>query len=215
MIQTSDALHVGAVKVNEDFGSWLRIVRREKRWTQRTLAARAGLSLGYISSVENGKRKPKTSSLAALAQALDIPYAQALRASGYLDDGLVLFAHRLRTTRTHLGMTTEELAAQCGLSSKTLERWESSPREWPAELTLQRLATALSVSVDFLRGESDSVTAQPVDLHQILKQPELTYHGVMLTPEQLTFVRDFLQGVIQLSGPKSPASSPKREKNRK
>ena len=201
--------------MNEDVGSWLRNVRLEKRWTQRMLAARAGLSLGYISSVENGKRKPKTSSLAALAQALDVPYAQALQASGYLNESLVLFAHRLRTARTHLGLTADEVASQCGLSTKTLERWESSPKEWPAEQTLQRLAAVLSVSVDYLRSKSDTAMAQSVDLHQILEQPDLTYHGVKLTPEQLTFVRDFLKGVIQLSAPKSPTSPLKRPKNRK
>lgn len=215
MIQTSDGLHAGAMKVNEDFGAWLRKMRRDKRWTQRTLAARSGLSLGYISSVENGKRKPKTSSLAALAQALDIPYAQALQASGYLDDGLVLFAYRLRTSRSNLGLTMDELASKCGLSTKTLERWESSPKEWPGEQTLAKLATALAVSIDYLRGQSDATTTHPVDLQQILEQPDLTYHGVTLTPEQLKFVREFLQGVIQLSTPQSPAHPQKRRKSRK
>ncbi|KYP79526.1 hypothetical protein AYW79_13915 [Ferroacidibacillus organovorans] len=215
MIHTSDALHVGAVKVNEDFGSWLRKVRLEKRWTQRTLAARSGLSLGYISSVENGKRKPKTSSLVALAQALDVPYAQALQSAGYLDDGLVLFAHRLRTTRTSLGMTVDALASLCGVSSKTLERWESSPKSWPSEQTLAKLAAALTVSIEYLRGQSDATANYPIDLQDILEQPDLTYNGVMLNPEQLKFVRDFLQGVIQLSTHQAPASPQKRPRNRK
>jgi transcriptional regulator with XRE-family HTH domain len=215
MIQTSDALHVGAVKVNEDFGSWLRKIRLEKRWTQRTLATRSGLSLGYISSVENGKRKPKTSSLVALAQALDIPYAQALQSAGYLDDGLVLFAHRLRTTRTSLGMTVDELASLCGVSIRTLERWESSPKSWPSEQTLAKLAAALTVSVEYLRGQSDATTSYPIDLQEILEQPDLTYNGVTLNPEQLKFVRDFLQGVIQLSAHQTPTSPQKRPPNRK
>lgn len=214
-MQTSDALRAGAMKVNRDFGTWLREQRRDKKWTQRTLAAKAGLSLGYISSVENGKRKPKMSSLAALAQALGIPYAQALQASGYLDDRLVLFAHRLRTTRMNCGLTVEGLAAQCRLSTKTVERWESSPKEWPSDPTLERLASALQVSVEFLRGESDASTSQTTDLHRILEQPDLTYHGVTLTPEQLKFIREFLQGVIQLSAPQFPVSPLKKPRSRK
>lgn len=201
--------------MNEDLGSWLRTLRLEKRWTQRTLAAKSGLSLGYISSVENGKRKPKTSSLAALAQALGLPYAQILQAAGYLDDGLVLFAHRLRTSRTNLGLTTDALAAQCGLSRRTLERWESSPKSWPSEDTLDRLACALAVTPEYLRGQSDALHTSPIDLQEILAQPTLTYNGVTLNAEQLKFVRDFLQGVIQLSTHQSPAAPPEKPRNRK
>lgn len=201
--------------MNEDFGSWLRTLRREKRWTQRTLAARAGLSLGYISSVENGKRKPKASSLAALSQALGLPYAQILQAAGYLDDGLVLFAHRLRTTRMNLGLTPEALAVQCGLSVKTLERWESSPKSWPSEDTVDRLACALAVTPEYLRGQSDVTITSPIDLQEILEQPALTYHGVTLNAEQLRFVRDFLQGVIQLSTHQASASPQEKPRNRK
>ncbi|MHB1685512.1 MAG: helix-turn-helix domain-containing protein [Bacilli bacterium] len=215
MIQSSDRLHAGAMKVDKEFGSWLRELRRERRFTQRTLAARAGLSLGYISSVENGKRKPKTSSLVALAQALNVPYADLLRASGYLDDGLVLFAHRLHTTRVNLGLTLDELAAECGLSARTLERWESSPKQWPGDHMLERLATVLQVTADFLRGDSDSSTTLPVDLHRVLEQQDLTYHGVVLTPEQLKFVREFLQGVMNLSNPQTPEPPQRRPRKRK
>ncbi len=54
-------------------GLRVRYYRRQKEWTQKTLAAESGINQGYLSSIEKGRRTPSPATLHALASALDIP----------------------------------------------------------------------------------------------------------------------------------------------
>ena len=68
------------------------------------------------------------------------------------------------------------------------------------------MADALQVDPDYLVGATDR---QPMDLDVLLNHENVSYHGVPLTPDQRTFVRDFIQRALQLSSsPSSERSSP-------
>ena len=54
------------------FGDEIRRRRKERVWTQEQLSAAAGLSVHYLSGIENGRRDPSLSTIEALATALDI-----------------------------------------------------------------------------------------------------------------------------------------------
>lgn len=51
----------------------LEALRRWRGLTQTNLAAKAGVGQGYISDIENRRRKGSAKTLAALAAALDVP----------------------------------------------------------------------------------------------------------------------------------------------
>jgi transcriptional regulator with XRE-family HTH domain len=56
------------------FGEKLKQLRLERGWTLEQLAARSGLSISHISSLERGTRtKPSFRVAVRLAQALDVP----------------------------------------------------------------------------------------------------------------------------------------------
>lgn len=184
--------------MDEAFEAWLRRQRKEKKLTIREVAKRANLTPGYISLLENGKRKPKASTLAPLSQALGIPYGDILQMAGYLDDQMLLFSHRLHTTRIARAMSPSDLATPCHLSARTIERWESGIGSLPVRATLERLADALKVSPDYLLGAPDW---QSIDLGTLLNQEHVSYNGVPLTEEQRTFVRDFIHRALLLSSP--------------
>lgn len=54
-------------------GLRVRYYRRQREMTQKTLADRARINQGYLSSIEKGLRSPSPSTLQALAVALDVP----------------------------------------------------------------------------------------------------------------------------------------------
>ena len=193
--------------MNEEFGSWLRRQRKERKLTLRTVAARSKMGIGHLSLLENGKRKPKAESLSPLALALGIPYGEMLRAAGYLDNHSLLFAHRLRSIRLERQMDVQALASACGLSPKTIERWESGASQLPRRQTVERLAAQLQVTADYLLGFADRPEATALDLGVLLEQENISYNGTPLTPEQRDFVHDLVRKVLDLSGSGSSRSS--------
>jgi len=70
-----------------DFGEYLRKLREEQRWSLRQVAAKTGVSVSYITQIENGKRKaPGPEILKKLAPVYKVPVRELLKAAGYLED---------------------------------------------------------------------------------------------------------------------------------
>jgi transcriptional regulator with XRE-family HTH domain len=57
----------------------LKHLREEKGLTQEALAAKAGLSLGYIARLEIGRHDPSLSTLIKLAKALKVKVGDLLK----------------------------------------------------------------------------------------------------------------------------------------
>lgn len=197
--------------MNEEFGSWLRKQRKERKLTLRTVATRSRMGIGHLSLLENGKRKPKAESLSPLALALGIPYGEMLRAAGYLDDLNLLFAHRLRTVRLEREIDILDLATACGLSPKTIERWESGANQLPSRQTVERVASYLKVTADYLLGLTDRSEVTAFDLGVLLKQENISYNGTPLTPEQRDFVHDLVRKVLDLSNSSRLTGDPEND----
>ena len=78
----------------ESFGQWLVAKRKEKGWSQRELARRAGISNNYISALEKDfspsaksqKARPRLDKVDAIGRALELSVAEARRAAGYLPE---------------------------------------------------------------------------------------------------------------------------------
>lgn len=70
-----------------DFGEYLRKLREAQKLSLREMAAKTGVSVSYITQIENGKRKaPGPEVLKKLAPAYNVPVRELLKAAGYLDD---------------------------------------------------------------------------------------------------------------------------------
>ena len=61
------------------------------------------------------------------------------------------FAERILALRTNAGLTREQFYQQTGLSTRTLQRYESGERE-PTLSTLVMFAKFYRVSLDYLAG---------------------------------------------------------------
>lgn len=62
--------------INQQFGSRLIELRRERKMTQEKLAVLSGLTRVYISGIEQGKRNISLEVIAQLAKALEIKISQ-------------------------------------------------------------------------------------------------------------------------------------------
>ena len=71
---TKDASH-GDARRRPLVGSRIKRRRRERGLTLADVAGASGLNIGYLSQLENDKASPSLETLAALAEALDVPIA--------------------------------------------------------------------------------------------------------------------------------------------
>ena len=70
-----------------NFGDYLRSLREGQKMSLRDAAAKTGVSVSYITQIENGRRKaPGPEVLKKLAPAYNVPVRALLKAAGYLDD---------------------------------------------------------------------------------------------------------------------------------
>lgn len=53
-------------------GEKIARLRREKEWTQKELASRADITQNQVSRIENGKTRPRSSTIETLAKALGV-----------------------------------------------------------------------------------------------------------------------------------------------
>src|SRR5205085_11108705 len=69
----------------EDFGQYLRELRRVRRLTLREVEEQSGVSNSYLSQVEHGRiRQPSPHVLQKLAVAYDVPYERLMARAGYI-----------------------------------------------------------------------------------------------------------------------------------
>jgi HTH-type transcriptional regulator, competence development regulator len=70
-----------------NFGEFLRSLRERQKMSVRDVAAKTGVSVSYITQIENGRRKaPGPDVLKKLAPAYNVPVRDLLKAAGYMDD---------------------------------------------------------------------------------------------------------------------------------
>ena len=65
-------------KITVQFGSALRVMRKEAGWSQMTLAERASLTLSYVGEIERGEKMASLETLVKLAVAFRISGAALL-----------------------------------------------------------------------------------------------------------------------------------------
>src|SRR5258705_10780277 len=100
-----------------------------------------------------------------------------------------IFKERLRFARELRRLNQTDLAAKAGLPPSSVSHFESGARK-PSFENLKRLATALSVTTDYLLGRSDTTEASASvgrihrDMHK-------------LSADDLKLTEDFVEMLIQ------------------
>ena len=70
-----------------EIGAYIADLRNEKKWSQRELAEKSGISNTEISRIEAGKRtKPTPATLRALSDALQVEYSDLMKSAGYIEE---------------------------------------------------------------------------------------------------------------------------------
>ncbi|MCY7083790.1 helix-turn-helix domain-containing protein [Streptococcus oralis] len=144
----------------EKFHEKLKVLRKEKRLTQKSLSNMLNISQGAYAQWENGKREPNFEKLSLLACIFDVSIDFLL--SEYLEmsketylklkeEKKNLFSVRLKELRLQHGFSQEELAEQIGIKQNSYSDWENGKCK-PNYEKLEKIADFFGVSLDWLFG---------------------------------------------------------------
>ncbi|RHW31508.1 XRE family transcriptional regulator [Neobacillus notoginsengisoli] len=202
-------------------GERLKVARQYKKYTLETLADNLELlygikiNKGMISRWENGKAKPRDSTLDALSVVLEVPVEFLM--------GRNDFGNNLMFLRLSSGLSLEELSEKSGILQSTIELSEAGIFLPQNEAELQKLGEALNV--DDLRkyimdridepkpltveehedwlgtsseaGHVDSQNAD--DLYSILNSNNvLHYKGRALSSNELDKINKVIEAILEI-----------------
>jgi transcriptional regulator with XRE-family HTH domain len=117
-------------------GKRIALLREGRQWTQKKLAEKAGLSVAFISDVENDKRNPSTEVLLRLAETLaaSLDYIATGRTeNGAFRGPLVIppeLAGAAETRSWSLGHTADLLRARQMVRARRSKTGEPSKEHW-------------------------------------------------------------------------------------
>ncbi len=96
-------------KIDRAIGASLKELRRQRGHSARSLAEESGISAAMVSRIENGLVSPSIGTLAALAEALEVPIVSLFReaSTDHTDYTLVRHGEGLKSTRIAEGHTHE------------------------------------------------------------------------------------------------------------
>ncbi|NLL18140.1 MAG: helix-turn-helix domain-containing protein [Clostridia bacterium] len=130
-------------------GEKIRQLREERDCSLAEFAAKAGISISYLSEIERGAKKPSLKTIEKIAVALNIPKSQLVEVSG--DSKGVSLGEKLRLLREQKKWTLSEFAQKADVSVSYLSEIERG-NVYPAVDTLKRISKALNVSLQDLIG---------------------------------------------------------------
>lgn len=144
----------------EKFHEKLKVLRKEKGLTQKSLSNMLNISQGAYAQWENGKREPNLEKLSMLACIFDVSIdfllSENLEVSKerYLklkEERKNLFSERLKELRLQHGFSQEELAGKIGIKRNSYSDWENGKCK-PNYGKLEKIADFFGVSLDWLFG---------------------------------------------------------------
>ena len=138
----------------------LKVLRKEKGLTQKSLSNMLNISQGAYAQWENGKREPNFEKLSMLACIFDVSIDFLLSKNleiskeTYLklkEEKKNLFSVRLKELRLQHGFSQEELAEKIGIKRNSYSDWENGKCK-PNYEKLEKIADFFGVSLDWLFG---------------------------------------------------------------
>jgi transcriptional regulator with XRE-family HTH domain len=167
-------------KKNEDertsptagLGDKLRALREEKDLSLKKLGELTQLSFTYLSEVERGTVAPSVETLRALAEVFEVPVSIFINNKRKNN----VLSKKLQYIRKIKSLSQKELAAKAGISPGLVAQLELGQVNASLK-TLEKLSSALGVSVCYLLLDQDEVEAivsgiSP-ELRNILTDPKV------------------------------------------
>lgn len=145
----------GANKENgQQIGERIRKYRLARGITIDGLAKSAGITKGFLSKLETGKKSPAIGTLGNIADALNLEVSMLVRpdqtvSAASTEDTVALVGERIRNARLARGLTVEQLARSAGITKGFLSKIERGDKA-PAISTLINLAKALGLEMSRL-----------------------------------------------------------------
>lgn len=112
------------------------------------------------------------------------------------------FKDKIKTLRTELGATLEEIGDAVGVSKATVKRWESGEIANIRRDKIYKLAVALRTTPSYLMGWDEEPDPHPQQIEKPapsgdeLLDAELVSRLASLTPEEMQKVDAFVQGLL-------------------
>ena len=103
----------------------IKLARQKLNWTQEELSFRSDVSTRTISRLENSKTNPRQRTITKILDAVGFPVTELY---WKLPEWFVQhedFSETLRFCRKHYGWTQKDMAAQSGLSLRTIKYFEN------------------------------------------------------------------------------------------
>ncbi|AEE97615.1 helix-turn-helix domain-containing protein [Mahella australiensis] len=136
-------------------GERLKQLRQQRKLTLRDLSQKAGISISFLSDIENGRSNPSLKRLSELAEVLGttVSYLLGEDEPNIVSDNntAMEIANRLKELRKQRKWSVAETAEKLGLSEQYYHDLEEGNRQPDIKLT-KKLADIFNVSADYLIG---------------------------------------------------------------
>lgn len=145
---------------------------------------------------------------------------------------MLVFAKRLKETRTSKNVSAEELAQVCGVNKGTIHRYENAGFKSIKSARLETIANYLMVDIDYLTGKSDDRFSdkslkdlskkekKEIDdilymTSELLKQDGLMFDGKPADEESIKSILDAMEVGLEIAKRKNKQKyTPKKYKER-
>lgn len=138
----------------------LKMLRKEKQYTQKQVMDISGLTVGTYQSYEYQTAEPSLEKLIVFSELYDVSIEYLIGISEqrtfpqqFDKSNNTSFPSRLKVLRKENHMTQEQIAALIHKSMRTYRRYESGKNE-PSLSVLVELAALFHTSVDYLCGRN-------------------------------------------------------------
>lgn len=173
-------------------GEKIAMLRQKKGISQSELAEKAGISAAYLCHIEKGKVLPAVSTLRAIARALDVCTDDIILSANHV-------GYKIKKIRRERKLTQADLAARAGVSTGLIGQIESGRVE-PSIKTLEKIASALSLSPCYFVADDDEISSlfKPMNpaLKELLLDPKVRSVLELVadcTEEEFSFILKFIQ----------------------
>ena len=85
-----------------------------------------------------------------------------------------IIGERAKSRRTELNLTQPYVADKMGVTASTIQRYEAGTIDNTKKMVLEGLSEALHVSVEWLKGETDSYETDITDKKELLIRDAMT-----------------------------------------
>lgn len=177
-------------------GNKLKSLRKQNNLTLKELHSKTGLSISFISDIENKRRNPSIDNLRILATALGVSADEFFKEN---NDSYSIIAANVKKYRKKNNMSVNELAKLSLINVNYINAIEKGIGEPPSRDILSRIAMALSVNIPDLTEEiSKTYTPDNTSDEKFVstledEDRELFDKIKSLTPEKAKIILDLIE----------------------